>query len=416
MKERLTTLLAALGALVLFAAMFLRGEGRFDRTEEIPRPTSAERRDHGHYAAFAWLRAENIDARSWRERFDALGDTDLLRSPTGNLLIVTLPASTSLKPEEFLPLNRWVRAGNTLLVLAALADGPEWAQASGGVSAADLGVLTGLEFEPATRRGAAASLRTFAEPRRELLVPNRGHAYFEGVQTAVAFSDAPTRSWRVKVPYDGFVLALAREPDTADEVLWTRPLGAGHVVVSGYGSLFTNRAIGEADNARLFANVIAAHVGRDGAVLFDDLHHGLGGAYDPRQFYADPRLYVTAAILAGLWLVWVLGSTRFITPVSQPPAPREAELVEASGGFFARVLPAPLAARAMLEHSFARLRRGAALEERDEPPWQYLERHPRVAAADLERLREWHAAARASKRVPLVRLHNLLTRIERATT
>jgi hypothetical protein len=412
-KERLTTLAFAIAALALFAVMFLRGEARFGRPSDSPRPTSTERRGDGHYAVFEWLTSEQIRVESWRDRLDRLAGETRLPSSTGNLLIVTLPASLGIRTEEFLPLTRWIRDGNTLLVLAALADRPEWAQAPAGLSAADLSLLTGLEFEAVSPRDASAALRSFSEPRREVLVPNRGHVYFEGVQSAIALSDAPARAFRVKVPYDGFVLALARDRSSGNEVFWTRPLGDGLVIVSGFGSLFTNRAIGEADNARLFANLVAANVGPGGTVLFDDLHQGLGGAYDPRQFYSDPRLYVSAAILAGLWLLWVLGATPLALPMTRVPAPREAELVEASGIFFARVLSRPAAARALIEHFFARTRLRAALENHRDPPWSYLERHPRIEARDLERLRNWYVAASRARRVPLRPLQNLLARIER---
>jgi hypothetical protein len=415
-KERLTTLACAVGALLLFGAMFLRGEARLAPAGEPPRPTSAERRADGHYAAFEWLRSERIPAHSWRDRYERLLDGEQLPAPAGNLLVLTLPASVGIRSEEFLSLASWVRAGNTLLVLAALSDRPAWANTPAGLTAADLSLLTGLEFETSSPREATTGLRTFAEPRRAVLVPNRSHAYFEGVQSAVALSDAPAPTWAVKVPYDGFVLALARERSSGDEVFWTRPLGEGLIIVSGFSSVFTNRAIGDADNARLLANIVAANLGEGGTVLFDDLHQGLGGAYDPQQFYSDRRLYVSAAILVALWLVWVLGSTRLRTPVTRIPAPREAELVEASGSFFARVLSSDAAARALIEHFFARTRERASLPQRDEPPWAYLERHPRVAAADIAHLKSWHAAAMALRRIPLIRLQNVLARIERHTT
>ena len=48
----------------------------------------------------------------------------------------------------------------------------------------------------------------------------------------------------MKVPYEGFVLALAHEQQSGEGALWTRPLGKGRIIVSGFGSLFTNRALG----------------------------------------------------------------------------------------------------------------------------------------------------------------------------
>ncbi|HKZ73795.1 MAG TPA: DUF4350 domain-containing protein [Steroidobacteraceae bacterium] len=412
MNERLVTLAYALGALVLFVAMFLRGEGALDRTSALPRPTSAERRDSGHFAALAWLQSEQIRAQSWRERFDRLAGAKLVPAPTGNLLIVTLPTSVRFRTEELLPLGRWVAAGNTLLVLAALADDPDWAAGPSQLAAADLNLLAGLEFEP-VRATPGDEPGAPAASQRATLVPNRIHAYFEGVNTGVALAHRPARGWRVHLPYDGFVLALAHDGRTGENVLWTRPMGEGRVIVSGYGTLFNNRVIGQGDNARLFANLVAANVGPQGTVLFDDLHQGLGAAYDPQQFYADRRLYLTVAILAGLWLLWVVGSTRLRTPAIGDSAPSETDLVRAGGNLLARVVRPPAAARALIEHFFARTRRRAALASPADPPWGYLGRHPRVAGADLERLKTWYGEACASRHVPLLELHNLLVRIER---
>ena len=47
------------------------------------------------------------------------------------------------------------------------------------------------------------------------------------------------------------------------------------------------------------------------------------------------------------------------------------------------------------------------------PPWEWLENHPRVPAGDLRQLRSWYADAYSERRIPLVRLHNLIVRTER---
>lgn len=446
MKERLITFACALGALALFLAMFMRGEGGAGGRSHIPRPTSQERRGNGYYGAMAWLDEEQIRTMSVRERFDRLmAQPGLL--PTGNLLVVTLPATTAFKAEEFRPLDNWVRSGNTLLVLAALSDNPNWAFALGGLASGDLSLLTGLEFEtarsregriqdPARRASAAppavaapksktdardvgarlmAGARAFSQPQRGTLVPNRPHAYFNGVLEAVALSDYPSQAWTVKVPYDGFVLSLASERETGEGVLWTRPLGNGRIIVSGLGSLFTNRALGLADNARLLANIVGTTVGPGGTVLFDDVHQGLGATYDPAKFYKDRRLYATVGILAALWLCWVLGATRLRMPVGRLLlAPREADLVRTTGGFLARVLSSDAGARRLFEHFFRRV--GERLGEKGHPPWGFLESHAEIARADIRQLRDWYADAYAARRVPLGRLHNLILKIDRQLT
>jgi hypothetical protein len=420
-KERLITLVCALGALALFFTMFLHQEEQGIGGKEIPRPTTEERGGNGYHAAMQWLDAEHIRAISLRDRFDKLPRKTSL-APTGNVLIVTLPATTVFKTEEFRPLDRWVRAGNTLLVLAALSDNPDWAFSFTSLTSGDLNLLTGLEFEttrsrdlrarkasepaPRERDGRslaaqlAAATRELTQPRRATLVPNRDHAYFRGVHEAVALSDYEAQPWTVKVPYEGFVLALGRQRETNEGAFWTRPLGDGRIVVSGLGSLFTNRALGLADNGRLLSNIVATNLGPRGAVLFDDVHQGLGANYDPAKFYRDPRLHMTAGIIAALWLAWVLGATKLRVPVTRAAVPREAELVRATGGFLARVLTPAAAARRLFEHFLRRW------------PWELLEHQPRIASADLQQLKSWYSQL-GTERVPLVRLHNLLVRIHR---
>ncbi|MFL6600678.1 MAG: DUF4350 domain-containing protein [Steroidobacteraceae bacterium] len=421
MRERLITFVCALGALALFFTMFLHKSEPGIGGKEIPRPTTEEHGGNGYHAALQWLDAEHIRAVSLRDRFDKLPQKKSLAA-TGNVLIVTLPAIAVFKTEEFRPLDHWVRAGNTLVVLAALSDNPAWAFSFASMTAGDLNLLTGLEFETARIRDLrarkatdttprdrepkdltaqlAAATRELPQPRRATLVPNRDHAYFRGVREAIALSDYEAQPWTVKVPYEGFVLALGRQRESGEGALWTRPLGNGRIVVSALGTLFTNRALGLGDNGRLLSNIIGANLGPQGAVLFDDVHQGLGANYDPGKFYRDPRFHMTIGIVAGLWLAWVLGATRLRMPVTRTPVPREAELVRATGGFLARVLSPAAAARRMFDRFLRRW------------PWELLEHQPRIASADLQQLKSWYSQLDTA-RVPLTRLHNLIVRINR---
>ena len=435
MKERLITLACALGALLLFLTLFVQvgAPGRPETTA----PTTLERGANGLAAARAWLAGEHEPTRAVRGRFDsALDGTAQTRS--GNLLIVSLPVATPFRAEELRSLDEWLKAGNTLLVLAALADRPDWAAGRRRLDT-DLFDLTGLTVEPlrpgapdaaAARRApdrlrepgvvVTSAYRRLATPERRALVPNRAHAYLEGVREAVAMSDYPRvgSGSAVTVPRDGFMLCLAQQQRaTGAAALWVRQHGGGTVVVSAFATLFSNRTLGLDDNARLLANVVSASLGPGGTVLFDDEHQGLSEAYDPDKFYRDPRLYASLGVLVALWLTWVLGGTRLRVPMSRTAAPREAQLVRATGLFLARALSAPAAAQQMFAHFFRRLRvHLPRTAEAGGPPWDLLEHHPRIARADLEQLREWYAAAHSAERVPLTRLHNLMIRIERQLT
>jgi hypothetical protein len=428
MRERLVTLGCALGALLVFATLFLHGE-QLGGQQAAP-PTTVEHGGNGLAGALGWLEEEGIAAVSLRERFDTLTQRREL-PPAGNLLIVSLPVTTAFSRGELRALDDWLRAGNTLLVLAAIADKPAWAR--GGVFWVDLQDLTGLSYEPVRLRSAtaaespkradlvalmSAAARPLASPERTTLVANRPHPYLDGVAAASAWSDYPWRvlpwqTWAVKVPRDGFVFALARQRETGEGVLWTRPNGAGTVIVSGFASLFSNRALGLSDNARLLANIVAASLGPHGAVLFDDEHQGLGIAYDPAKFYRDPRLYKTLGVLLMMWLVWVLGGTRLRLPTHRASAPREAQLVRVTGGFLARVLKPAAAARRLFEHLQRRLAGRSGEAALAGGLWERLEHQPRITRSELEQLRAWYAQAYHGERVPLKRLYNLIVRVER---
>lgn len=436
MRERLDALACAIGALLLFGTLFWRGDAATTRRAALP--TTLEQADDGFLGAASWLTGEGVRTVSLRERFGTLKRRHDL-PPTGNLLIVALPAVSNFRNDEAVALDQWIRAGNTLLVLAALADRPTWAQYPGMMDA-DLQLLTGLEFshgertvekkdapdkvasEPeasAKRRDRAMArisrlTEELSEPKRTPLIPNGSHAYFEGVGRALAFSDYSPRPADLSLPREGFALSLAHDGDSGRGAFWVRPDGAGLIIVSAFATLFTNRALGAADNARLLANLVAATVTPQGGVIFDDDHQGLTVAYDPAKFFRDPRLYGTAAIVALVWLIWVLGGTRLRMAVVRSTAPREAEFVRTTGLFLARVVRPAAAAERMFELFFQRLSmaidRAGAQEGR---MWDWLENHPRLTRAEVAQLRQWHTEARAGRRVPLTRLHDLLLLTER---
>ena len=150
-------------------------------------------------------------------------------------------------------------------------------------------------------------------PEKIALTATGPHALLRDVRTLELETDYEAEEWSLRMPYDNFVLTLARDAN-GEGALFEQHVGAGRVLLCAGGSLFTNRALGNADNAQLFANIVSARVASDGVVLFDDLRQGLSANYDPARFYRDPRLFKTMFIVLGLWLVWVLGSTRLRAP------------------------------------------------------------------------------------------------------
>jgi hypothetical protein len=218
------------------------------------------------------------------------------------------------------------------------------------------------------------------------------------------------------MPYDSFVLTLART-EAGEGVFFEQRLGQGRILLSASGSMFTNRSLGNDDNARLFANIVGSSVARGGAVLFDDLRQGLSANYDPARFYKDPRLYKTILIALASWLVWVLGSTRLRAPAIAAHDPSEADLVRRAGGLVARTVAAHHTALRLFDHFFAGVARAARGStgvklERGEL-WHWLERHAAILPQELDQLKTWYADAHAERNVPLAPLQNLLDTLEK---
>lgn len=463
MRERLVSLLLALGALAAFYGLWLQPRAVFD-DDDIPRPTTTERKGNGYAALVEWLNDSGVRTRSLRDRYTTLRETDYA-PPRGNLLVLTLPAVEVFRHEEYGALDQWVRKGNTLLIVAALLDQPGWGARRASGAVAEIESLTGLEFESALSRAQRLDDRPLADRVREMdereareesgeegepsfdagepdarvgepradaldvpesipLTATGPHALLRDVRTLHLdtdyVDDAGEGGWSLRIPYDSFVLTLARDP-RGEGAFFEQRLGDGHILLSAGGSLFTNRALGEADNARLFANIVSARVAPGGVVLFDDLRQGLSASYNPARFYRDPRLYKTLFILLALWLAWVVGSTRLRAPVIVEHAPSEADLVRHAGGLIARTVASHHAARRLYDGFFSRVARmvrgatGSLNPERGEL-WQWLERHAAILPQELDQLKAWYAAAHAERKVPLVPLQNLLDSLSRKIT
>jgi len=449
MRERGIAFLLALAALAAFYGLWLRPAPSLDPDANVARPTTAERRGNGYAGLYEWLQRSGVEVRSLRERYGTLLDLDI--SPRGNLLILSLPAVEVFHSDELSALDRWVRRGNTLLINAALLDQPDWAARRSAGAVVEIESLTAIEFEtrraresrldetPLSQRVREADARSakrkdegaededdedeFDEKPGELLeVPGKialtatgPHVLLAGVKTLELATDYDAEDWSLRMPYDNFVLTLARTAG-GEGALFEQRVGDGRVLLSAGGSLFTNRALGNADNARLFANIVSARMSRDGVVLFDDLRQGLSASYDPARFYEDPRLYKTSLIVLGLWLVWVMGSTRLRAPAIVTHDPSEAELVLRAGGLIARTVAPANTAMRLFDQFFAGVARavrragGGAPERGDQ--WLWLERHGAILPQELDRLKTWYADAHSSRALPLVELKNLLDNLE----
>lgn len=422
MKDRMLTVLGALAAgLAVYALAF--GSGN---EPPVSRPVSTESGRNGYRAVAAWLASEGVAVESFRTRFDESVIADERLPPVGNILITTMPHRYAMRRTEQQVLRAWVRLGNTLLVLAALDDTPEWTAASATLTfTSQLEALTGVEFDAyfqpfdsGEAPGGVAPVGYGIDAKSEVVFePVVEHPLLTGVTTLRGYSDGISSIWQPSRPTgDGLLLRLAAEQSSGLGGLWQLPVDSGQILVSASGTLLSNHTIGESDAAAFLANVIQHHLAPDGAVIFDDMHQGLSALYDPAAFYGDPRLRASLYFLVAAWLAWLVGSSnRLAPPVSSRELPRHSDLHEAVGGLMARRLDRRTMGRMMLDEWMESVTTEKHIEAgAGESGWSALARVPALSPtlrADLERC---HERLQHDRPVDLTRLHNLLNRARKA--
>lgn len=422
MKERIVTLGLAIGALALFYALFLPKPVRDDAAPALP--VSVEVRPDGYQALWRWLQAQGIRAVSLRDRYDRLARQS--GADTGNLLITTMPQQSPARPNEMRALDQWVERGNTLLVMAALDDTPAWSQLATGDFLAALTRMTRLKFEvikektPDKANGRQAlrqAVQAIVEPQRSSIIATGPHPLFEAVRSVATQSAYPASRWTAGSMDASAVLVLGERSDRArggtvpEPSVWLKRQGSGQIIVLGFASPFSNALIGEQDNARLFANIVAWSLAAGGAVVFDDAHQGLVSYYDARAFFADPRLHRTLWWICALWLLFVLGWQRPRQHTDEWNPADVTTFIKVTGGFLAGKVAANLVGQRLMENFFNRIRQRLSLPQDGQPVWDWLGAQAGLAAPDLEQLRRLHARAQTRHRVDLVQLQNCLAKI-----
>ena len=417
MKERLVTLALAVGALALFYALFVPKPA--SDADAVPLPVSTEGGDAGYQAAWRWLQSQDIPVVSFRDRYSALDQQPL--APGGNLLITTLPHQAPARDDEAARLAAWLQRGNTLLVMVALNDTPPWAVGASRAFLNTLARLSGLHFGPVREPGdgpeVAGTIRQavqqLLDPRREKIIPLGSHALLEGIDAVSTRSEYPASRWSLR-GNNTLALELARRADSdnllAEPAMWLLSRDQGQIIVMAYASPLSNAVIGEPDNARLLANILAWSLAADGAVLFDDAHQGLVSFYDARAFFADPRLHRTLLWLALLWLLFVLGWQR-LRPGADGWQPADVTgFIKVTGDFLAGRIAPDQAGQRLFANFFNTIRQRLGLPQDGQPVWDWLAAHAGVPDEDLQALRHLHARAHTGQRIDLVHLQNCLTK------
>lgn len=422
MKERLLTLGLAAGALVLFYALMMPQPARPDQARS--EPLSTDPGSEGELALWRWLQAEHIPSDSLRYRYDHLMPRPGEPVATGNVLISVMPHQVPLRAGESDAIRNWVHAGNTLLILAALDDTPRWSLGSESTLLRELQQLSGMTFSmvpeesKAPRNGRPRVARPAdAEPSQYfgggdvILEPRDEHPLLDGVQAVQATSPLPSARWLAQ-PDGQTRLILLRRHDSHTPALWLLRAGEGQILLSAFASVASNAEIDQRDNAQWLGNIIRWGRSDTGRVIFDDMHQGLSAYYDPRAFFADPRLHRTLGWLLLLWLAFVLGPLPLRSAHSPWTPMDESALVEASGRFYSAAVPRREAARRLLENFFNRLRRRLDLPENGAPLWEWLRTQSRVPERQRQQLQDLFGEVQTGARVDLTRLQRLLAQIQ----
>jgi len=420
-KERWLTLLLAAAALLLFYALVFPKP--VPDAQKVSQPLSTDTGVAGEAALWRWLQAEQIPVVSLRYRYDHLASLPDGICGTGNVLITVMPHKLGIRKDEWQPLTHWIDAGNTLLVIAALDDTPYWSPTGDDEFLRQLTQLTQIKFEPRLDKPDKPGTQTDAQKLQlELshflgtplieIVPHGQHPLLSAVHTIHGSSDRQAARWKATDVAPALSLQLLQRSDSGAAVLFLNQRAKGQILVSTLASPFSNGQIDAADNAQLFSNIIAWSRSEQGSVIFDDAHQGLTAYYDPRAFFADPRLHRTLLWIVLLWLVFVLGPLPLRSVQSLWKPVSDTALIEASGRFYAAAVPAAEAARRLFENFFNGLRRRLNLPENGAPLWDWLATQGRIGEQQRALLQNLYSKVYAGERIELTKLQNLLANLQ----
>lgn len=410
MKERLLTLAGALAALYFMVVLLAPPP----EAEPDSVPTTEDEGADGLRALERWLDRRNVQTVSLRRRL-----AGNLPPGEGHVFVMLAPLETPLRRAEREALSRWVRQGNTLILLQAARDRPEWRVGRQGARPDRLvELITGFdlvretsdirapetldkqELRAWTGRGETVALRSTGPVAGDARPVSARHAAHPGVDLVI--------------PDDRAALALLRDPDTGEDVAWLLPAERGRMLVSVHSDLFANGRLSNPGNARFTADLFARLLGGEGRVLFDDFHQGLSAVYDPEAFFADARLHASLGFVLGFWLLWAVGRTTRLGPVTAGDGVTVPALAEAGGGFMARKVEPRLAAERLLVHFNNDVRRASRLPTNGRPVWDTLAKTGGLPGREVERLHRFAARLNEGRTVDLQTLQNTINNIRNA--
>lgn len=407
MKDRLLTLLFALGAFVLSVLILVPPQSP---EKKISVPTTEDNGAQGLKGLYQWLDSNKIRVMSLRKRFTDLLDNQEI-SETGNLLIISVPFQRQALDSEWLALHDWVARGNAVLVLAAGYNIPDWAENKACFCQIE-NLLSGfgwrIESESEKQLDNEDTEQTVSfkqtvdrfkreletmRPKATVFQPLSEHALLSQVSTVSGMMTTALlgNRWIVETDDDnlGFrLLALPEQPEVT--MMWQLETGAGQVILSLAPDLFNNQTLNKADNAVLLSNIIAQYLDNEGQVIFDDYHFGLSSLYDPEQFFGDIRLHKTLGFIFLLWLFYVFGYSQRLAPVHiKKQRPSTLDYVNAMAGFFSHRLDRKTLALELTRRLLHDVRQRWHLSS-NQDAWAWLQQHGKLNNSSLTLL---HKAA-----------------------
>ncbi|HKW45429.1 MAG TPA: DUF4350 domain-containing protein [Candidatus Eremiobacteraceae bacterium] len=141
-----------------------------------------------------------------------------------------------------------------------------------------------------------------------------------------------------RIPYSGSQRQTPIMADRFGSVVATYPLGKGTVIIVADPTLFQNRNLAKAGNARLAYDLVTAAGGRRAVVAFEEYSHG--HQVDPSFWSILPGPARVALVIVSLAIFALLVSTFFrFGPVVRPPVDNErtsAEYLSSMAALMAR--------------------------------------------------------------------------------
>jgi hypothetical protein len=428
MKDRLLTIAGGLLAFALVVILLVPVQR--DESVKVSRPLSTDRGRAGLQGLERWLREGGVETDVLRRRYSALASS-LELSPLGNLLVISLPQRTPSRLDEREALRTWLAQGNSALVLVAAGDAPQWIRSSSVSTTQDF--LESFDLDLTTKRqddgeqkqtegkveqekdknqSTDTDLQAWLEAESIELLPRFRHPLTRDVAVVAARSVRPLDiDWYLTGATRGrIVLPLLAEAGES-AAFWEARVGTGRMWVSRYSDLFANAGLGEADNARFMANLVSAALGRNGRVIFDDMHQGATDLYDARAFFSDPRFVNTMIFMIGFWLLYLVGCSRRLAPAREAVSRYyAADLARAMAGFFVRRLSPSTVERQLFVFFFNDIRSRYGLPTNGQPVWSMLSGMSRVPSDDVLGLRRHFEEAAAGRKPNLVALTRLMQR------